>query len=60
MNAASYRIAHHIRDAAAGLICLASSQTAIVTFLPPAPYTAIARGINDTNGVALVEVYALQ
>ena len=35
-------------------------ESAIVTFLPPAAYTAVVRGVNDTTGVALVEVYALQ
>ena len=34
-------------------------ESAIVTSLAPAPYTAVVRGVNDTNGVALVEVYAL-
>jgi hypothetical protein len=37
-------------------------ESAIVATLPAngAPYTAIVRGKNDTTGVALVEVYALQ
>lgn len=35
-------------------------ESAIVTFLPPGPYTAVIRGVNDTTGVALVEVYGLQ
>jgi hypothetical protein len=34
-------------------------ESAIVTLLPPANYTAIVRGVNSTTGVALVEVYAL-
>ena len=34
-------------------------ESAIVTALSPAPYTAIVSGANDTTGVALVEVYAL-
>jgi hypothetical protein len=34
-------------------------ESAIVATLPPAAYTAIVRGVNDTTGVALVEVYAL-
>ena len=34
-------------------------ESAIVATLPPAPYTAIVRGVNDATGVALVEVYAL-
>ena len=36
------------------------SEAAIVATLPPAPYTAVVRGKNDTTGVALVEVYALE
>ena len=35
-------------------------ESAIVTLLPPAAYTAIVRGVNDATGVAVVEVYALQ
>lgn len=35
------------------------SESAIIRTLPPAPYTAIVRGVNDGTGVALVEVYAL-
>lgn len=35
-------------------------EAAIVTSLPPAAYTAIVRGVNDTTGVAVVEAYALQ
>ena len=34
-------------------------ESAIVTSLPPAAYTAIVRGGADTTGVALVEAYAL-
>jgi mono/diheme cytochrome c family protein len=34
-------------------------ESAIVAMLPPANYTAIVRGVNNTTGVALVEVYAL-
>ena len=35
-------------------------ESAIVATLAAAPYTAIVRGANETTGVALVEVYALQ
>jgi hypothetical protein len=35
-------------------------ESAIVRTLAPAAYTAIVRGVNDTTGVAVVEVYALQ
>ncbi len=34
-------------------------EAAIVRILSPASYTAIVRGANNTTGVALVEVYAL-
>ena len=36
-------------------------ESAIVATLPAnnASYTAIVRGVNDTTGIALVEVYAL-
>ena len=35
-------------------------ESAIVRDLTPALYTAIVSGVNETTGVALVEVYALQ
>ena len=35
-------------------------ESAIIADLPPGHYTAIVRGVNDTNGVARVEVYYLQ
>ncbi len=35
-------------------------ESAIVRTLPPGEYTAIVRGVGNTTGVALVEVYALQ
>ena len=35
-------------------------ESAIVRTLPPANYTAVVRGVNDTTGIAVVEVYALQ
>jgi hypothetical protein len=34
-------------------------ESALVQTLTPGNYTAIVRGVNDTTGVALVEVYAL-
>jgi hypothetical protein len=33
------------------------SESAIIAILPPGNYTAIVRGVNDTIGAALVEVY---
>jgi len=35
-------------------------ESAIVRTFAPGPYTAIVRGVGDTTGIALVEVYALQ
>jgi hypothetical protein len=35
------------------------SESAIIATLPPGNYTAIVRGVNDTTGVGLVEVYDL-
>ena len=35
------------------------SESAIIANLPPGNYTAIVRGVNNTIGVALVEVYDL-
>ena len=35
-------------------------ESAIIAELPPGNYTAIVRGVNDTIGVGLVEVYDLQ
>jgi hypothetical protein len=37
----------------------AASESAIIADLPPGNYTAIIRGVNNTTGVALVEVYDL-
>ena len=37
-----------------------NAESAIVRTLSPANYTAILRGVNDTTGIAVVEVYALQ
>src|SRR5438132_12231278 len=36
-----------------------SSESAIIANLPAGNYTAIVRGVNNTTGVALVEVYDL-
>ena len=36
------------------------SESAIIAELQPGNYTAIVRGVNDTTGVGLVEVYDLQ
>ena len=36
------------------------NESAIIAELPPGNYTAIVRGVNNTIGVGLVEVYDLQ
>ena len=38
----------------------AASESAIIATLPPGNYTAIVRGVNNSTGNALVEVYDLQ
>jgi hypothetical protein len=38
----------------------APSESAIIATLQPGNYTAIVRGVNDTTGVALAELYDLQ
>ena len=42
-----------------GLAPTDASESAIIANLPPGNYTAIVRGVNNTTGVALVEVYDL-
>jgi hypothetical protein len=44
---------------ATGLAPTEDAESAIVSTLAPASYTAIVRGANNTSGVALVEVYQL-
>ncbi len=44
---------------ASGLVPGDSHDSVIIATLPPANYTAIVRGLNNTTGVALVEVYDL-
>ena len=44
---------------ATGLAPSDNRESAIVSTLTPGNYTAIVRGVNNTIGVALVEVYAL-
>jgi hypothetical protein len=44
---------------ASGLAPADGRESAIIATLPPGNYTAIARGVNETTGVGLVEVYDL-
>ena len=46
--------------AATGIPPINNKESAILATLAPGPYTAIVRGLNDTTGVGLVEVYHLQ
>src|SRR6266487_3642636 len=48
---------HHIQ--ASGYAPGNELESAIIADLPPGTYTAIARGVNNLTGVALVEVYDL-
>ena len=43
----------------AAMLPTEASESAIIADLPPGNYTAIVRGVNNTTGVALVEVYDL-
>jgi hypothetical protein len=45
---------------ATGLQPTKDKESAIVATLDPGAYTAIVRGLNETTGVALIEVYDLQ
>jgi len=45
---------------ASGLAPADGRESAMVVELPAGNYTAIVRGVNDTTGVALVEVYDLE
>ena len=52
--------ANQVRDILnSGLAPAQRAESAIIATLPPGNYTAIVRGVNDTIGVALVEVYDL-
>ena len=42
-----------------GLAPTVASESAIIANLQPGNYTAIVSGVNNTTGVALVEVYDL-
>lgn len=45
---------------ATGLAPASDAESALLTSLPAGPYTAIVRGMNNSSGVALVEVYTLK
>jgi hypothetical protein len=51
---------NQVRDIiASGLAPADGRESAIIADLPPGNYTAIVRGVNNTTGVGLVEVYDL-
>ena len=54
-----WRSNHEAEIMATGLAPTNDLESAIIATLPPANYTAVVRGVNNTTGVALVEVYAL-
>jgi hypothetical protein len=43
-----------------GLAPTNPAESAIIATLQPGNYTAIVRGVNNTTGIGLVEVYELQ
>ena len=52
--------ANQVRDIqASGYVPADGRESAIIATLPPGSYTAIVRGVNNTTGVGLVEVYDL-
>jgi hypothetical protein len=55
----NWRTTQEAEIIATGLAPSNDLESAIVATLPPANYTAVVRGVNNTTGVALVEVYAL-
>jgi autotransporter-associated beta strand protein len=52
--------ADQVAIAATGIPPVDDRESAILATLAPGPYTVIVRGLNDTTGVGLVEVYNLQ
>jgi len=55
----NWRTTQEAEIIATGLAPSNDLESAIVATIPPANYTAIVRGVNNTTGVALVEVYAV-
>ena len=54
-----WKIAQQAEIGAAGLALSDDREAAILTALPPGPYTAIVAGNNGATGVGLVEIYDL-
>jgi hypothetical protein len=55
----NWRTDHEAEIMATGIAPTNDLESAIIANLLPANYTAVVRGVNNTTGVALVEVYAL-
>jgi hypothetical protein len=55
----NWRTSQEAEIIATGLAPANDLESAIVATLPPSNYTAVVRGVNNTTGIALVEVYAL-
>jgi hypothetical protein len=55
----NWRSDHEVDIIATGIAPTNDLESAIIADLPPANYTAVVRGVANTTGVALVEVYAL-
>ena len=58
-NNNSWRSSQEGEIAATTLAPSVDREAAIVATLQPAAYTAVVRGVNDTSGIALLEVFAL-
>jgi hypothetical protein len=55
----NWRDTQEAEISATGLAPSNNLESAILRDLSPGPYTAIVRGLNDTTGIALIEVYNL-
>lgn len=53
----NWRTTQETEITASGLAPANDAEAAILTTIAPGNYTAIARGVNDTSGIALVEIY---
>ena len=56
----NWRGAQEAEIAAAQLAPQRASESALIRTLSPGNYTAIVKGVADTTGVGLVEVYNIQ
>jgi hypothetical protein len=56
----NWRVPNQAEISATGVAPTNDAESAIVMTLAPGSYTAVVRGVNNTTGVAIVEVYGLQ